>query len=98
MASFSSRGPAPDQDPWNDPANWGRPDWNQIKPDISAPGVSIRSAAPGGGYASMQGTSMACPHVAGAIALCFQKNSGIDYIELYNILLDYADHPAQGEP
>ncbi|OGC41758.1 hypothetical protein A2Y85_05260 [candidate division WOR-3 bacterium RBG_13_43_14] len=98
MASFSSRGPAPNQTPWSDPSNWARPDWNLIKPDISAPGVNVRSAAPGGGYQSMQGTSMASPHVTGAVAICLQKNQTIDYGTLYNILLDNADQPAQGAP
>jgi serine protease len=37
--------------------------------DISAPGVGILSSIPGGGYAFFDGTSMATPHVAGALAL-----------------------------
>lgn len=98
IAGFSSRGPAPNQAPWNNTSYWERPDWNLIQPDISAPGVSINSAAPGGGYQSMQGTSMACPHVTGAVALCLQKNPTVDYTTIYNTLLDYADLPSQGAP
>lgn len=36
--------------------------------DLHAPGVSINSSVPGGGFASFNGTSMATPHVAGAFA------------------------------
>jgi subtilisin family serine protease len=51
-ASFSSMGPVNRAAPY-------------IKPDVMAPGVGVISAYPGNQYASMQGTSMACPAVAG---------------------------------
>lgn len=40
-----------------------------VKPDLTAPGVFVRSSVPGGGYEFFDGTSMATPHVAGAVAL-----------------------------
>lgn len=45
---------------------------NQVKPDIVAPGVDIVSCAPGGGYTSRTGTSMATPFVTGSAALMMQ--------------------------
>ncbi|MDQ6963776.1 MAG: S8 family serine peptidase, partial [Mariprofundales bacterium] len=61
-----------------------------IKPDVSAPGVSITSTWPGGGYVSMSGTSMATPHVSGTAALMLQANTSLTPQNIKQILEDTA--------
>jgi subtilisin family serine protease len=65
IASFSSRGPS---------AHDGG-----VGPDVSAPGVNIKSTVPGGGYESFMwsGTSMAGPHVAGLAALIWSAKPAL---------------------
>ena len=59
--------------------------------DLGAPGSSILSTIPGGGYANFSGTSMATPHVAGAAALVLSYNSNLTTAEVKQILMDSGD-------
>ncbi|MGH8880592.1 MAG: S8 family peptidase, partial [Stackebrandtia sp.] len=71
--------------------------------DVYAPGVDIVSAAPGGGEATMSGTSMASPHVAGAAALYVGENPGAAPADVSaalteNALKDVVQNPGEGSP
>lgn len=57
-----------------------------IKPEISAPGVNILSANYKGGYILKTGTSMAAPHVSGAVALILEANPQLTVDRVEKIL------------
>ncbi len=80
ISSFSARGPALGG--------------SRLKPDISAPGQSIRSAGlgTGSGIATKSGTSMAAPHVAGAMALLRDLHPDWTVEELKAVLMNTAAH------
>ncbi|MEV0647023.1 S8 family serine peptidase [Phytomonospora sp. NPDC050363] len=54
IADFSGRGPGRD---------------GEVKPNLAAPGVNVRSSVPNGGYQAFSGTSMAAPHTTAVVAL-----------------------------
>ena len=78
LSTFSSRGPR-------------RVD-SMLKPDITAPGDTIWSAASktGNGGKSLNGTSMAAPHMAGAMALMVELHPGWSVEELKALLMNTA--------
>jgi subtilisin family serine protease len=61
-------------------SNWG------VKQELVAPGVWIWSTVPWEGYAVMNGTSMACPHVSGVAALMFSKYPELSNAEARSLL------------
>ncbi|MDD5503375.1 MAG: S8 family serine peptidase [Candidatus Thermoplasmatota archaeon] len=92
MADFSSRGSKSDSSTW---------------PDITAPGVGIWSCAATtgiymnvfsgvilpvvNGYVQSDGTSMACPHVSGVVALMFEVNPNLTPAQVMEIINKTAD-------
>ncbi|MCK4343156.1 MAG: S8 family serine peptidase [Phycisphaerae bacterium] len=80
IAGFSSRGPSyctPDGTP-------------AIKPEVSAPGVYVRSSIPGNSYNYYDGTSMASPHVNGVVALMREACPDLLPVDIKQILYDTA--------
>ena len=59
--------------------------------DIGAPGSDILSTDSGGGYFSISGTSMACPHVAGVAVLCLAANPALSMTQLREAILCNGD-------
>ncbi|HLF90922.1 MAG TPA: S8 family serine peptidase, partial [Anaerolineales bacterium] len=79
IGSFSSRGPGAFADCTD-------------KPDMSAPGVNVRSSVNSSdtAYANYNGTSMAAPHVTGCIALLLSLDPGLKESDVFNLLTSTA--------
>ncbi|MBP6876275.1 MAG: S8 family serine peptidase [Candidatus Eisenbacteria bacterium] len=93
ISSFSSRGPRKD--------DFDGDDADEKKPEIAAPGGDggdhqimsargIEGSQIGVGYHDMSGTSMACPHIAGVVALMLDADPTLTPAEVKEILLDTA--------
>lgn len=78
IANFSSRGPS----------TWYGSEL--VKPEVSAPGVNVRSSLPGGSYGETSGTSMAAPHVAGLAALMLQADPSLSVDQIETLIKDTA--------
>jgi len=82
IESYSSRGPVYDTD--GNPVNW-------TKPDLVAPGSHVVSTQPAGepgpAYTTMNGTSMAAPHVAGTVALVLDQRPDLAPEEVKSLLV-----------
>jgi len=77
IASFSSSGPTPVS--------------LLMKPDVTAPGVDVLSSLPHSQWAAWSGTSMASPHVAGAVAVLLQRHPAWTVAEVKSALESTAD-------
>ncbi len=86
-ADFTSHGPVTWQS--TDYADYAyQPGIGLIRPDVCAPGVNIVSLdfASNDGFATMSGTSMACPAVAGTMALMLEKKPNLTPADVSMIL------------
>ena len=84
IAGFSSAGPTPYS--------------LQLKPDVSAPGVSILSSVPAhdGLWDFFDGTSMAAPHVSGAVAVLRQRHPTWTVAQIKSALV-LTGNPVRGD-
>lgn len=66
--------------------------------ELTAPGVNVRTAWPGGGYRNLTGNSFACPHIVGVIALLLEKHPDLTPFQVKSALYAIArENEAAGE-
>ncbi|KIL35108.1 serine protease [Cohnella kolymensis] len=82
LANFSLQGPSP---------------YGEMKPEVSAPGVNVRSSVPGGYEGGWNGTSMAGPHTTATAALLLQANHSLTVDQLEQIITTTATPRTDGQ-
>lgn len=92
VASFSSGEVIDTADTWGDDAPDDWPD-EYVVPNVAAPGVDVPSAYLDGTYARSDGTSMAAPHVSGAMALLLSIDGDLTPEEVRGALEETAAKP-----
>jgi len=93
IAGFSSGEVIDTDSAWGEdaPSEWPQ---QYVVPSVSAPGVRVTSALPGGGHGEKSGTSMATPHVSGAAALLQAATSReLTVTQIERALVETAVHP-----
>lgn len=94
VTGFSSGERIKTSEDWD--ADWLTESWpiNYYVPDIAAPGAGILSTYPNGEYRRLSGTSMASPHVAGAVALAISADTSLrgDVSRINELLTTTAVH------
>lgn len=78
-----------------DPLNFGFNHGQVI--ELTAPGVNVRTAWPGGGYRSLTGNSFACPHIVGVIALILEMHPHFTPFEIKSALHAVAKENKENE-
>jgi subtilisin len=71
-----------------DPLNFGFQFGEVI--ELTAPGVNVRTAWPGGGHKNLTGNSFACPHIAGVIALLLESDPEMTPFHVKTALFEIA--------
>lgn len=98
IAPFSSGERVQTSTTWGGATSQGWPD-SYVIPDVAAPGADVVSAVPDNEYAQSSGTSMAAPHVSGALALMIAASDDPDLtpVAYERALFDTATKPV-GSP
>lgn len=74
--------------PETDPLNFGF-EFGEII-ELTAPGVNIKTAWPGGSHRNLTGNSFACPHIVGVIALLLEKHPDLTPFQVKSALYSIA--------